>query len=443
VIFLDYLPSTIVGLMAVGLAGAFCYADPQSPTTRALALTFAAIGGGLALGTPFVRFFPDAQIPWFVRALAVVQWVSFMAFCEWMLRVARTAQPSERVMRGVRRALRGAQALTLIYLAIGVLAPAALFNGFIGSYGRPEVLGDPLFWLLAVSLGGGTCVFVAVGVVLFLQRIDQAERVRAIAVALAAPFMAVALVLPEGIAASAAALGIVLFMVGMLRYLVAQGERSQFLGRFLAPQVAQLVRSQGMAAALQPKTLELSVVCCDLRGFTIYASAHPSEHVIELLREYYDAVGDAVAGFGATIKDYVGDGILILVGAPLPVADHARQALALARAVQSAAGAVARRWSDTQGELGLGVGVASGVVTVGTIGSTLHTEYTAVGLAVNLASRLCEEARGGEILVDARTAELAGRDGLEARAPLDLKGFQSGTAHYALGVAPGLSPASI
>jgi class 3 adenylate cyclase len=62
---------------------------------------------------------------------------------------------------------------------------------------------------------------------------------------------------------------------------------------------------------------------------------------------------------------------------------------------------------------------------------------------VNLASRLCEEARGGEILVDARTAELAGRDGLVARAPLDLKGFHGGTAHYALGVTPGLSPASI
>lgn len=431
-IFLEFLPSTIVGLVAVGLAGAFWYADPHSPTTRALALAFAAMGLGVGLGTPLVRQFPDDAIPWYVRLHTLTQWLSFVAFSEWMLRTARTAEPAREVMRRIVRLLRGAQLITVIYLLIGLFWPAALFNVFIGSWGHPEVLGDHRFWLPALSLLVGTMSFAVVGIMLFFQRIDAAERVRAVAVTVAIPFMAAGLLLPTGINALSTAIGIILFMVGMVRYLVAQGERSLFLSRFLAPQVAQLVHTHGMASALKPKTIELSVICCDLRGFTAYAGSHRSEHVIELLREYYDAVGKAVADFGATIKDYAGDGILILVGAPLPVDGHAQRSLELASEVQRQARSVTQHWNDEKGRLGVGIGVASGVVTVGTIGSSLHTEYTAVGLAVNLASRLCEEARDGDILVSARTAELAGSELLREQGGLSLKGFSGETQHYAL-----------
>ena len=431
-IFLEFLPSTIVGLVAVGLAGAFWYADPHSPTTRALALAFAAMGLGVGLGTPLVRQFPDDAMPWYVPLHTFTQWLSLVAFSEWMLRTARTAEPKPEIMRLIVRLLRGAQLITVIYLAVGLFWPAALFNVFIGSWGHPEVLGDGRFWLPALSLLAGTLAFAVVGIMLFFQRIDAAERMRAAAVTVAIPFMAAGLLLPAGINALSTAIGIILFMVGMVRYLVAQGERSLFLSRFLAPQVAQLVRTHGMASALQPQTLELTIICCDLRGFTAYAASHRSEHVIELLREYYDAVGKAVADFGATIKDYAGDGILILVGAPLPVADHASVGLRLAREVQAQARDVTRHWSDEQGRLGVGLGVASGVVTVGTIGSSLHTEYTAVGLAVNLASRLCEEAQDGDILVSARTAELAGTEQLGDRGHISLKGFAADTTHFAV-----------
>jgi class 3 adenylate cyclase len=154
--------------------------------------------------------------------------------------------------------------------------------------------------------------------------------------------------------------------------------------------------------------------------------------VIQVLRDYYDAVGEVVAEFGGTIKDYAGDGILILVGAPIPMADHAVVALRIAARVRAAARGVTERWSSDKHRLGIGIGVASGFVTVGVIGSASRLEYTAVGAAVNLASRLCEQALDGEILIDARTRELGGELSIEMRAPLAVKGFAELVPLFAL-----------
>jgi len=90
--------------------------------------------------------------------------------------------------------------------------------------------------------------------------------------------------------------------------------------------VAELVREQGLKSATREQTLELSVVCCDLRGFTAFSAATESKKVIGILREYYDAVGAAALNVGGTIKDQAGDGVLILVGAPIRFEDHAQRA---------------------------------------------------------------------------------------------------------------------
>ena len=84
------------------------------------------------------------------------------------------------------------------------------------------------------------------------------------------------------------------------------------------------MRERGLKHAVQHRTVEITVVCSDLRGFTAFAQAHPSSSVIKTLREYYDEVGKVVAEFGGTVKDYAGDGVLILVGAPLPDAQDSR-----------------------------------------------------------------------------------------------------------------------
>lgn len=194
------------------------------------------------------------------------------------------------------------------------------------------------------------------------------------------------------------------------------------MARFLSPEVAALVRDRGLDRAMQEQQVELTAVCCDLRGFTPFAARAESGEVLRILREYYDAVGDVVGEVGGTIKDYAGDGILILVGAPLRREDHARLGLKLARRIREVGEGLQARWRAEGIDLGLGIGAASGPVTVGVIGSTT-LEYTAVGSTVNLASRLCEQAMDGEILIDSRTQALAGDAGLQVRTPLQIKGF--------------------
>jgi len=128
--------------------------------------------------------------------------------------------------------------------------------------------------------------------------------------------------------------------------------------------------------------------------------------------------------------------VLILIGAPIAFADHAQRALDLAARIRGEGGALAARWSRADRRLGVGVGAASGYVTVGVIGGASRLEYTAVGPAVNLASRLCAEADAGEVLVDARTRELiadeARRARLQSGDALQLKGFPEPVPSFTL-----------
>src|SRR6185503_14038209 len=267
------------------------------------------------------------------------------------------------------------------------------------------------------------------------RRPDRAEAVRLLAFAIGAPFMASGVVLPPTIAPVATSIGLLIFLVGSVQYHVVQGRRAQFLSRFLSPQVAELVGRRGLKSATEEKTLELSVVCCDLRGFTAFTQATSSQRVIRILREFYDAVGAATAACGGTIKDQAGDGVLILVGAPIEFDDHAARAVDLARRIRADGMAVTARWSDADLRLGIGVGVASGFVTVGVIGAASRLEYTAVGPAVNLAARLCSESAHGEVRVAERTGALvdeAVRRDLRPSEPLRLKGFEEPVAGYTL-----------
>jgi class 3 adenylate cyclase len=147
----------------------------------------------------------------------------------------------------------------------------------------------------------------------------------------------------------------------------------------------------------------------------------------------------SVTAAGATIKDFAGDGILCLIGAPLPESAHAERALALGRAgVEGVTRLLAER-GDTQ--LGIGAGIASGPVTTGAIGGETRLEYAAVGPAVNLAARLCEHAVAGEILADAATIERAGPEdavGFHPNGTLHLKGIARPvtTFRHALGAEP-------
>jgi class 3 adenylate cyclase len=163
---------------------------------------------------------------------------------------------------------------------------------------------------------------------------------------------------------------------------------------------------------------------------------------MRLLDDYYGAVGEAVTEFGGSIKDFAGDGILALVGAPISYTDHAQRALKISMAIRARTSTIFSHWRALGLELGLGVGVASGFVTVGVISGTQRLEYSAVGPAVNLAARLCSRAEDGQILADSRVVGSVGDTALEARfeqlETAELKGFARPVSIFA--VIPAAAP---
>ncbi len=421
----EYLPSTLASVMALGMAAAFYGADRASPTSRAIALAFAALGLSFGLGVPLVEPYRGTQLPWYAGLMAVGHAVAMIAFLEWILRVRRTVPAGNLDVRFADGALRLGQAAAVIYAVLSLLFPETHHHRFLGAIGRVEDLTEPGFWLFATPT---LAVFSAGGMGLSLllrRRPERPERARVLAAWAAGPFFLASLALPHEIAALSVAVGETVFLVGAVQYHVLQGQRGEFMSRFLSPQVAQLVRDRGLSQTIQHQQAEITIVCCDLRGFTAYAQARASGEIVELLREYYDAAGEAAAEFGATIKDFAGDGVLLLVGAPLPIPDHAAKGLELARRLRTSVSALTARWSDPRRPLGVGLGVASGLVTVGVINSTSRLEYTAVGAAVNLASRLCERAANGEILAAEQTVRMAAAGDFTGIGQVEMHGFPS------------------
>jgi adenylate cyclase len=424
------VPSVMVALVALGMALAFVWADYRSPTSRALSLTLVLLSLSIGLNVTYLYgVIGDGSMPGW---LALPEGAAMVAVLEWVLRVRRTLPAGMLDVRFGDWLLRLGQAAALLYCLLSVLYPEIRSRDFLYALSATSVLRRPGFWLFAAPIlfSMGTALFS--GALVLNRRPERAERVRILALGLSTPFFLSGFVLRPELASITVLAGEMIFLVGAVQYHVLQGQRGQFMSRFLSSQVVSLVSERGLAGAMQQNYLEITAVVSDVRGFTAYAQAHPSSRVIEVLRDYYDAVGEVVAAYGATIKDYAGDGILILVGAPLPIADHAGVGLAIASRVREAAREVTRRWSSDEHRLGIGLGVATGFVTVGVIGSAQRLEYTAVGPAVNLASRLCEQAADGEILVDGRTRELAGEVALEVREPVAVKGFAEVVPLFAL-----------
>ena len=189
-------------------------------------------------------------------------------------------------------------------------------------------------------------------------------------------------------------------MAGELAISQERSERISRLKRFLAPQVAELVESAGEEALLNSSRTEIVVVFCDLRGFTRFASHAGPEEVMGLLRDYYQVLGAIITRYEATLTNMAGDGLMMLLNAPMPMQDAtlvgARMTIDMQRAVQS----LVRGWRARGYRIGFGIGLAKGVATVGRIGYEGRLDYTAIGSVVNLASRLCAAADNGQILID-------------------------------------------
>jgi class 3 adenylate cyclase len=203
------------------------------------------------------------------------------------------------------------------------------------------------------------------------------------------------------------------------------------LKRFLAPQLAELIVSQGDEKILESHRREIVVVFCDLRGYTAFTETAEPEEVLDFLREYHGALGPLVSQFEGTLDQFSGDGIMVLFNDPVPCPDPAERAVKMVMAMREAAGKLIASWRRHGCELGFGVGIAQGFATLGQIGFADRSGYTAIGTVCNLAARLCGEAKDGQILISSRVA-----DAVEAVAQLedlgniDLKGLRRPVAAF-------------
>jgi adenylate cyclase len=206
---------------------------------------------------------------------------------------------------------------------------------------------------------------------------------------------------------------------------LAQIERIGRLQRFLAPQVAQMIASSDASdSLLASHRREVTVLFCDLRGFTAFTEASEPEEVMGVLREYHESLGELIFQYEGTLERFLGDGIMIVFNDPIPCDDHTERAIRLALDMRARVDALAKQWARKGHALGFGIGIASGYATLGQVGFEHRREYTAIGSVINLASRLCDEAKAGQIVISQRAfSSVEQWVGAEHIGQLSLKGF--------------------
>jgi class 3 adenylate cyclase len=183
---------------------------------------------------------------------------------------------------------------------------------------------------------------------------------------------------------------------------LAELERVNRLKRFLSPQLAELVVSAGDDRLLESHRRDIAVVFCDLRGFTMLAETAEPEEVMDVLREYHAALGEIIHRFEGTLERFLGDGLMVLFNDPIPCPDPALRAVNMAIVMRDRVSELAQRWRKHGHDLGFGVGIAQGYATIGKIGFEGRFDYAAIGAVANLASRLCSEAKAGQVLISRR-----------------------------------------
>ena len=194
-----------------------------------------------------------------------------------------------------------------------------------------------------------------------------------------------------------------------------------------------MIVSSDEANFLESHRREVSILFCDLRGFTSFSEVAAPEDVMLILREYHAALGRLIFKFGGTLERFLGDGVMTLLNDPLPCLEPACQAVRLAVAMRDEMQTLLSKWRRYGHELGFGVGIAHGYATLGIIGFEGRSDYTAIGSVANLASRLCDEAGANQILVSQRVlAEAEHIVEVEAPLQLKLKGFHRPVAAYNL-----------
>jgi len=203
------------------------------------------------------------------------------------------------------------------------------------------------------------------------------------------------------------------------------------IARFIPPHLADMIIAGDRDDFLKGHRAEITVLFIDLRGFTAFAESAEPEVVIAILREYQTEMGSLISEYGGTLERFSGDAMMVFFNDPIPVPNHAEQAVRMANAMRDRSAALRAKWTKRGIDLGVGIGIAAGYASLGVIGFERRKDYAAIGPVTNLAARLCGEAQHGQILIAGRALELV--ESLvvtEAVGPLTLKGFQRPVVAY-------------
>jgi class 3 adenylate cyclase len=204
---------------------------------------------------------------------------------------------------------------------------------------------------------------------------------------------------------------------------VEELERMARLRRFLSPTLAEVVMERG-DSVLESHRRELAVLFADLRGWTDFSAGTEPEEVMSVVGSYHAATGELIVKYEATVGWFAGDGLMLWFNDPIPCDDPAARAVRMAVEMRDAMSSLTGRWHKRGHELDFSIGVALGYATIGRIGFEGRYDYGAVGSVLNLASRLCDAAEPGQIVIGQRVlAEVEEHVEAEPLGPLELKGF--------------------
>ena len=205
---------------------------------------------------------------------------------------------------------------------------------------------------------------------------------------------------------------------------VAKLDKMGRLKGFLSPHLAEMVMAGEAADPLKPHRSAVTVVYIDLRGFTAFSQVSEPEEIMTVLNEYHAEMGALIQKFDGTIENFIGDGIMVIFNDPVPVPNPTELAIRMVIAMRKEMAKLKIIWQKRGYDLDCGYGIAHGYATIGAIGFGDRWHYSTIGTVANLASRLCDEAKGPQIIINQKTLpHIEDIVETEPLGLLDLKGF--------------------
>ena len=179
---------------------------------------------------------------------------------------------------------------------------------------------------------------------------------------------------------------------------IAKIERLDRMRRFFSPAVADALLADQAESYLRARRREIVVIFLDLRGYTAFTEANEPEEVMRVLGELHAGMGELIMAYNGTLERFTGDGMMVFFNAPVEIPDFVIRGVKMAIDMQARMTQIGGDWQRRGYDLAMGIGIAQGLATIGSIGFEGRRDYGAIGSVVNIAARLCGEAKGGQIL---------------------------------------------